>query len=359
MKKFSLIALSVAVSISIVAFIIAQNYAKFAQILTEVQPYYLLLSFLASAMTYVLMGLSLKEILRILDKSIGFLSSFSIAFVSTAVNYIVSTMGVSGFALRAHLLKKRNIEFGTSVTASIVISVLLYMVLAMFIITGAVFLILSSTGSRTQIVESIIAVVALISLSYVAIIVFFKREFRFKWVRRIFKLINKLLFLLSSPLLPRSTYHNFLHQLDTGINIIHVQKTKLGKTFTYIFLDWFFTLLVLYFSFMAVNIDLKFGELVAGFAIGMATTLIPILPSGLGAMELTMTAAFAQFDIPWEQALIACLIFRLAYYIIPALLSIPFFWGLKMSEPLDLKEEDEEIRKYHEEMEKYEDKNYD
>ena len=90
---------------------------------------------------------------------------------------------------------------------------------------------------------------------------------------------------------------------------------------------------VLYFGFRAVGAHVSVGHLSAGFAVGMATTLIPVLPGGLGAMEASMAAVFAGFGIDWESALVAVLLYRIAYYIAPGILSIFLLWGLKMSEP--------------------------
>ena len=84
---------------------------------------------------------------------------------------------------------------------------------------------------------------------------------------------------------------------------------------------------------MAVGVHVPTGLLVTGFALGQITTIIPLLPGGLGAMEITMTAAYSSLGIEWGAALAAVLIFRLAYYVIPALASVFVYWGLQMSEP--------------------------
>ena len=74
--------------------------------------------------------------------------------------------------------------------------------------------------------------------------------------------------------------------------------------------------------------------MLAGFAIGMVTTLIPFLPGGLGAMEIAMTTVFSQMGIDWDSSLMAALIYRFVYYIIPGIISVFVYWGLKMSEPM-------------------------
>jgi uncharacterized protein (TIRG00374 family) len=63
----------------------------------------------------------------------------------------------------------------------------------------------------------------------------------------------------------------------------------------------------------------------------MVTTLIPVLPGGLGAMELAMTAVYAQMGIDWDAALMATLIYRVVYYVLPGIVSIFIYWGLQLS----------------------------
>ena len=92
--------------------------------------------------------------------------------------------------------------------------------------------------------------------------------------------------------------------------------------------------MVLYFAFRAVGVHISTGVLVAGFAVGMVTTLIPILPGGLGAMELAMTAVYSQMGIDWDAALMATLIYRVVYYLIPGIVSIFIYWGLQLSSPV-------------------------
>ncbi|MBR4592522.1 MAG: flippase-like domain-containing protein, partial [Elusimicrobiaceae bacterium] len=55
------------------------------------------------------------------------------------------------------------------------------------------------------------------------------------------------------------------------------------------------------------------------------------LPGGLGAMELAMTAVYAQMGIDWEAALMATLIYRVVYYVLPGIISIFIYWGLQLS----------------------------
>ena len=335
-RKNIIVILTCLLSVSIVAWLIYDSKDNFVKIWNEVNTGYLILACMASATIYFFMGMSLWETLKLLGHRINIGAAISIAFVSTTVNYLISTMGASGFALRAHLLGKRNIPLGASVMSSIVITVLLYFVLIIIILQGTLLLLFSHNAAPGQMLKNFILVVVIAAIGALVTAFMFNNEFRYKGIRKIFMLINKVIYNLFGALIPKNNYSAFAKQLDNGINTIHNNKLKLTRAIVYICGDWIFTILILYLAFLAVGIRIPIGTLLAGFAIGMATTLIPILPGGLGAMEIAMTSVFSQMGIDWDSALMASLIYRVVYYIIPGIISVFVYWGLKLSEPAAL-----------------------
>lgn len=336
--KYLLYALGIVLSLGLLAFLVYQSKGSFVKIWQTVQTRYLFLSVLSSALIYVAMGMSLYEVLRVMGRRISKGAAIGIALVSTTVNYVVSSLGASGFALRAHLLNRRRIPFGTCVTASIVITVLLYFVLAVIILQGSILMLFSSSATTLQLLKNFLLIIVMCAVCAVITAFLFNDEWRFKGVRRIFQLINKVLFHVFGALIKKGHYDEFMDQLDEGIALIHKKKKKMTWTIVYVCADWLFTIFVLYFAFRAVGVHITAGVLVAGFAVGMVTTLIPILPGGLGAMELAMTAVYAQMGIDWDAALMATLIYRVVYYILPGIISIFIYWGLQLSSPVKRKQ---------------------
>ena len=333
-KKNIILTIACLISVSIVGWLVFDSWDKFLKIWSEVNTWYLVLACLSSAAIYVFMGMALWETLKLLGRRINLGAAISIAFVSTTVNYLVSSLGVSGFALRAHLLGKRKVPLGTSVMASIIITVLLYLVLIIIILLGTLLLLLTQGASPQQVFKNFAVVVGIALLGALITAFFVNNEFRYHAIRKGFLLINKIIYKLFGALIPKNNYSAFDKQFDAGIKTIHQNKRKLTLSIIYICCDWIFTILILYLAFLAVGIKIPFGVLLAGFALGMATTLIPILPGGLGAMELAMASVFSQMtDISFEAALMAALIYRVVYYILPGIISVIVYWGLTLSEP--------------------------
>ena len=211
--KFLVYTLGIVLSLGIIALLIYQAKDSFVKIWQEVQTKYLFLSFFSAAMIYVAMGLSLHEVLRIMGRKVNKGATIGIALVSTTVNYVVSSLGVSGFALRAHLLNRRHVPFGMCVTASIVISVLLYFVLAIIILQGSILMFFNSSATTMQIVKNVLLIVVMCVVCVCITAFLFNNEWRSKWVRKIFRLLNKVLFHVFRALIPKGKYDKFANHL--------------------------------------------------------------------------------------------------------------------------------------------------
>ena len=79
-----------------------------------------------------------------------------------------------------------------------------------------------------------------------------------------------------------------------------------------------------------MNYPVAPGLVVIGFAVGICLSLVSLVPGGLGVMESSMTAVFVSLGVPLEPAVVAVLIYRIAYYVLPLLLSLFFFHGLML-----------------------------
>jgi len=149
----------------------------------------------------------------------------------------------------------------------------------------------------------------------------------------LFHAVNRVVYYFSKREIPRRDFEDFERQLNEGLLTIRQRKGRLTLAIVYTCMDWAFAIGVLYFGLQAVRWTLPVGYLSTCFAVGQAATLIPFLPGGLGAVEGAMTTLLENLGVLWEDALIAVLLYRVAYYILPGLCSVFLMWGLKMSEP--------------------------
>lgn len=294
---------------------------------------------LASALaSHAMVGLALSETLAVLGHDLGGPTVLGIALVSTTANYIVSAGGVTGFALKAHLLHKRRVPIATTITASAVTSAILYAVLAVILGQGFVTLLLRAGGARFAIMESAFGLLILLAGAAFVLAAFFNRNVRWRLTHRLFRWTNRAAYSLSSREIPPEGFALFEMQLTQGLARIRAGSGRLTKTVLYTCLDWGFAMTALWLCFRAVGVELSVGHLSAAFTTGQAATLIPVLPGGLGAAEGSITALMSGFGVGVGEAFVAALLFRLVYYVAPSALSVLVLWGLKVSEPQVLQE---------------------
>ncbi len=328
-----ILAAGVAVSGGILAWLVLHNLRAIERVGDGIRWLWVWVAVGCALGSYAMVGLALGEVLGLLGHVLSFAEVFGIAFVSTTANYFVSTAGVSGFALKAHLLRKRRVPYGTTLTASVLSSAILYIVLAVIILQGMIYLVLRLQGSRIAVMESALGLLILLGVTVPLLVVFFSERARGRIMKKVFHWANRGAFMFSKSEIPREDFVEFEQQLARGLDAIRTGKGELTRTLIWTCADWGLSMTTLYFAFRAVGLSLSVGHLTAGFTAGMAATLIPVLPGGLGVVEGSMAAIFNSLGVDWDKAFVAVLLYRMAYYALPGLISVFILWGLKVSEP--------------------------
>ena len=293
----------------------------------------------AALASHVFVGLALAETLAALGYRLSPPSVLGIALVSTTANYVVSTGGATGFALKAHLLHKRRVPIAITLTATVVSTAILYAVLAVILLQGLATLLLDRSGAAHFVVmESALGLLVLVTAAAVLLTAFFNRRVRGKLARRLLRWTNRAAYSLSQQEIPPERFAAFEMQLTQGLARIRAARGRLTWVVIHTGLDWGLAMVSLWLCFKAVSVALPVGHLTAAFTTGQAATLIPILPGGLGAAEGSITALLGGLNVDPGAALVAALLFRVVYYVVPSALSVLVLWGLKVSEPSVLEE---------------------
>jgi uncharacterized protein (TIRG00374 family) len=126
----------------------------------------------------------------------------------------------------------------------------------------------------------------------------------------------------------RARLNRFLRGLHHGLEFLLRRKRRMIAPTAWILFDWVLTVGVLWAAFWAVNNPLPPSVVMMGFGVGLFFSLVSFVPGGLGIMEGSMTAVFVSLRVPLEPSVLAVLIFRLTYQVVPLLVSLFFFHGL-------------------------------
>jgi len=296
-----------------------------------VRPVFLACAFALALASYAAMSRSYQGIAEAADCHLSFRDWLRVTFVSNTANYLVTSGGLSGFAVRMYLLSQQGMPSGRAVLISLVQTFLTNVTLFLFIPLGVASLMLRHDLPRVALVTAALALVGFAAMLAAAVLLLYDRRLR-----------RRLLFAFANAghrvlrwAVPRWTpgrvrFWRFQHNLNAGLEFLLTRKDRILAPVAWIVADWLLTIGILWVAFRAVGHPVALGVVVVGFAVGICLSLVSLVPGGLGIMESSMTAVFVSLNVPLEPTVVAVLIFRVAYFVLPLLLSLVFFHGLML-----------------------------
>lgn len=284
----------------------------------------------ATLLSYAMMAASYEGIAKAAATPIGFSSMHRITYVSNTINYMVSTGGLSGFAVRMYFFRKNGIPLGRAVTISFVQGLITNLTLLLFLIFAFVFLLTHESLSRVAIASAAVALLIFTLVTLLLVGLFLHAPTRRKSIRfsigAIFRLSARILSKDRAP--SKTSLLRLGHNIDDGLSFMQKNGRAMITPIAFIIADWFLTLVVLWGCFYSVGLNVPFALVSVGFAIGILSTLVSITPAGIGIMETAVTAIFVTLGQPLEPTIVAVILFRLIFYALPFGMSLGFFRGM-------------------------------
>jgi glycosyltransferase 2 family protein len=296
------------------------------QIAGRIRAPMLLVPFFCTAGSYAAMAVSYRRIAAAAGLELSFPEMLKITLASTSANYVFSTAGLSGLALRSYFFSQRHgLSSGNAVSISLAQTFLTNFVLLAFLFWGLLNLLLDGQlhASSAAIVGLLFVLSALLCSAAVAIVASRSMRLRlFAFLMRIPSLLSRALHTRGEAI--RGRLELFEAELNEGVDFLIARGTRMGGPLLYIGLDWFLMLATLYSAFYCIEEPVPMHVVVIGFSTGVFLSVINLVPGGLGIMEGSMAAVFAAFGVPLESAVVAAVIFRVSYYVLPLALTVLF-----------------------------------
>jgi len=251
---------------------------------------------------------------------------FSIMFISDTINIVISSAGMSSIANRAFLLKYEKVPYSVTIPLSLAQNMIFNLVLfnvcfaALYYLRGHP----EFTGGPKQ------TALLFFMGSFLLIIagmmfVFFHRDFR-RWV---LSLILQAGFWINQRILrgkmDRQRLVEIGDKVESTVTLLQKDRIQLLVAFFWISMDWCFMPLTFYFCFHAVGVDLPLGLLLVGFAVMFLSSNINPVPAGLGVSESLLAFTFKNMGVGFEKTLVAALLYRLVFFLIPLALSTALY----------------------------------
>jgi glycosyltransferase 2 family protein len=306
---------------------LATDAGSLYRVANRVEPRRLLFPIACTIVSYTAMAASYQRIAATAGLDIGLWEMLKITLASTSANYVFSTGGLSGLAVRSYLFSQRyGLSSGNAVSISLAQTFLTNFVLLAFLFWGLLNLLLEGRlhGSSQAIVALLFFVSVLVSTAAVAVVASrAARERVLGFLMSIPTLFSRVLRDHGERL--RARFELFEAEIHEGVDFLIARGAQMAVPLCYIALDWFLMLATLYTAFYCIAEPVPMHVVVIGFSTGVFLSIINLVPGGLGIMEGSMAAVFASFGVPLESAIVATVIFRVSYYVLPLTLTMIFF----------------------------------
>jgi len=121
-----------------------------------------------------------------------------------------------------------------------------------------------------------------------------------------------------------------INSFHGGLQNIHQDRSGLAKATLFSYLGWVFDILAIYMIFLSIGeTDIHISVLIISYTISMISGWLPLfLPGGLGIVDGTMALLFYYGGVPWEIAVLATFLYRLASYWFNTILGAIYFWAV-------------------------------
>lgn len=300
--------------------VVAADWHAMRQVLVEADWRYLPVVLLFTFLSYACYSYAYAYVGELVGIRMRKLEQAEACFISTVVNHVLTTGGVAGYSVRYLLLRMYGVSFKDLVTSSFIHYYLTSLDMLTFLPLSFIYLMLHASVPRgASLALGVMTLLfGLILLLTTAMILFPSR--RHPLILFIGRLGQKIL---------RRDYLPWLNQLDESLTlgtqaILHHPFLLLWIMFLTV-LDFASSITAMGFVFYALGTSLSPANLVTGYVIGIMAGLVSMVPGGFGVQEGSMAGIYALLGVQLEKAVLAAILFRVLYYLVPYFLILPFY----------------------------------
>ena len=274
----------------------------------------------ATLISYTCISFSFARVSRLLGVEMSTKDLVIVGFVSSVLNHLVLSGGAAGYSVRFMLMNRDGVSMREVVAISILHFLLTGLWMVAMLPVGLAYLSANASLGRptTMLLVASALLVSLGTLLATGL------AFWGKMRRRAIRLLVKAAHILVRRDVEKPLAR-FDATMDLGVQAMREDPASMLIIASLIVVDWVFSATTLWFCFRAFDVTLSPGQLLSGFVIGTVAGVASLFPGGLGIQEVSMTGILALLGITLEKAVVAAVLYRVVYSIIPYLVSLGLY----------------------------------
>ncbi|MBX3005757.1 MAG: flippase-like domain-containing protein [Anaerolineales bacterium] len=256
-----------------------------------------------------------------------------LAAAANFVNVVAPSMGMSGMAVIISDAHRRQLPSAHATVAGALFVLFEYAGFALYLVLGLLVLFRRDDISGPELAASGV----LLAMTGVLLVILYLGMRAPAELGRLLRWIARSTNTLSAPLTKRKAIseeraEQFAHDIATGLHSAR-QPRKLWKPLFYALLGKGLLLGVLTSVFLAFQVPLSIGTLIAGFAIAYLFLIVSPTPAGVGVVEGVLTLSLSSMFVPLEQAAVITLSYRVLTFWLPLFFGFLSFQFLQIRKP--------------------------
>lgn len=279
-----------------------------------------LLAGCAALLSYACIGGCQRSLLALLGHELPLLTLVRASFVSTVANRSIRSGGATGFALLAWLLGKRGVPSSAVLSST---AGFLLMTNAIFagLFVAAVPVAAATFGGGGAVLVLALAATGFLATLLVGGRVVLHEGARARWSRRALSLVDRLGARFRRPSwAERAT--GFLSRFDAAARLLVQRRDRTGAAWAWATVRVAGSVACLWLSVAAVGPRLGLAALLLAYTVSKVVGAISFVPGGLGLIEGSLVGVFVGFGLAYEEALLAALLIRVVYHLLPAAVAL-------------------------------------
>lgn len=283
----------------------------------------LIFAVIFAIISYLCVSLNFAVICRLLGIRMNTAELAEIGFVSTVLNHVVQSGGAAGYSVRYTFIRPSGATNKDILAASIFQYYLTSLAMLSMLPVGFIYLLLNA-----QMAPGVSALIAAASLFLMIIFTLatlfvFRSSTRGRLLAFTGRVVN---FITRRDV--GNTLVTFDETMTRGVAALRRNPSGLLSIIFLVTVDWAASVTVLWFCFDALGPSVTVGALITGFVIGVMAGVVSMIPAGIGVQDLSMAGVFHLLGTSFEQAVLASVLWRGIYYVLPYIVSLGFYWHL-------------------------------
>ncbi|MCB0003214.1 MAG: flippase-like domain-containing protein [Anaerolineae bacterium] len=300
--------------------VIALDWKEIRQVVVAANWKLVPVALLFTALSYTCMSYAFAVSNRLFSVKMALHELAKIGFVSQVLNHLLSSGGAAGYSMRFLTMGRQGVRTQDILAASFFHFYVTSLGMLSLLPAGVAYVLLRHplSGSMTRALGfGMVLMVAIFLLGTLTVFVRPVRTAVIHLVARAGRTVARRD--INEPLA------EFNDTISRGVDGARRRPARFLALLALVSADWIFSLIAMAFCFNALGDPIKAGVLVTGYTFGVLAGVLSMIPGGLGVQEGSMAGIYALLGVPFQQAVLAAVLFRIVYYFVPYLVSLAFY----------------------------------